>query len=140
MTVDPRQAYREIMLNAWQAYQAQKALSPLEQQIVTVLQAHPEYQHDFNQLTSLTSLTIDDDLANNPFFHISLHISLNEQVQLDRPSGIRTLYLTACEKINEHELQHQMMQVLAETLLTAQHNGTAPDERNYLGKLKHLLT
>jgi hypothetical protein len=140
MTTDPRLAYRQIMLNAWQAHQAGKALSPLEQQIVAVLQAHPEYQDYFNGLTSQPSLTVNYDLADNPFFHLSLHISVNEQIQLDRPSGIRALYFAACKKTNEHALQHQMMQVLAETLLTAQQNGIAPDERDYLGKLKHLLT
>ena len=144
MSKDPRQAYRQVFVNSWAAYQSGKALNPLEQQIVAVLREHPEYAADLEK--NLNHLNYhnhpDQPMGMNPFLHLSLHLSLHEQIQLDRPAGIRALYQHALKDpihYNPHELQHLMMTVLEKTLLEAQDHGSMPDEWGYLNNLKKLL-
>ena len=135
MSKDPRQAYRQVFVNSWAAYQSGKPLNPLEQQIVAVLREHPEYAADLEK-------NLNQTIGTNPFLHLSLHLSLHEQIQLDRPAGIRALYQHALKDPihhNPHELQHLMMTVLEKTLLEAQDHGSMPDEWGYLNNLKKLL-
>lgn len=135
MSKDPRQAYRQVFLNSWAAYQSSKPLNPLEQQIIAVLREHPEYMADLEK-------NLNQTIGTNPFLHLSLHLSLQEQIQHDRPAGIRALYQHALKEPihhNPHELQHLMMTVLADTLLAAQQDGIMPDESAYLNQLKAAL-
>ena len=75
----------------------------------------------------------------NPFLHMGMHITLQEQVSADRPVGITSLYVNMLSRTGDaHKLEHRMMECLGETLWEAQRNNTPPDEQLYLERLKRL--
>jgi hypothetical protein len=64
---------------------------------------------------------------------------LREQLGTDRPMGIQQEYLRLGRTIADaHEVEHRMIDVLAETLWDAQRAGRAPDELVYLERLRRL--
>ena len=76
----------------------------------------------------------------NPFLHMGLHLGLREQLQTNRPAGIQIIYKNLQQKLeNQHTVEHQMMECLAQCLWEAQRNQSAPNEELYLEKLQHLL-
>jgi len=132
---------REQYRRAWRKHLACDALEPLERQIVSLIKEHPEY----HALMTTRDDVIDRDFtaadgAENPFLHLALHLALREQVGTDRPSGIATLTRSLLlANGNGHEVEHRMMQCLGECLWDAQRQGRAPDEAEYLERLRHLL-
>ena len=75
----------------------------------------------------------------NPFLHMGLHLGIREQVATDRPSGIAELYANIVARTgDQHTAEHQMIECLAETLWEAQSQNRAPDEEQYLERLRRL--
>lgn len=136
MAEDPRTSYRAVIVAAWQKHRQQQALSALEQQLVALIQQHPEYIPLLEQTTALPNF----EPADNPFLHLSLHLSLHEQLQLDRPPGIRRVYQQLLQRgAPAHVVEHQLMEVLASVLWHAQQSGQPPEEQDYLRQLQALL-
>ena len=130
-----RQQLRKAYADAWQKFQLQKTLTPLEQQIAEVIKEHPEYHHSLNQLGA--DFLPENDQT-NPFLHMGMHLGLREQLTTNRPLGIRDCYQTLCNKYqSSHEAEHDMMDCLAEAIWQAQRLGTAPNESAYLTCLKN---
>lgn len=139
MYTDNRTTYRKTFYDAWQKYQKQMPLEALETQMVEVLSLHPEYHSLLAD--EHRCLTEEFDLEENPFFHLSLHISLLEQIRLDQPAGIKDVYHRLISASNDkHATIHQMMQCLAQCLWQAQQTQMPPNELEYLEKLRHLVT
>lgn len=132
-----RNQLRQMYKTAWQKFQQQQTLSPLEIQITEVIKEHPEY-HDF-------VLQLDKDFLpelgqTNPFLHMGLHLGLREQISTNRPAGIGQIYQQLIQiKGSAHDAEHAMIECLAEAMWSAQTNNTAPDEMRYLNTLKKLL-
>jgi|LauGreDrversion4_2_1035121.scaffolds.fasta_scaffold33811_2 hypothetical protein len=125
---------RQFYLDAWHKYQLKQTLSALEQQICQVLEQHPEY-HSWLKENHLETQFHPELYGENPFLHMGLHLAIQEQVQTNRPIGIQELYLKVIQHVKNltpHEIEHQMMEVLAKTLWDAQKNKVAPDENAYL--------
>lgn len=137
MYTNDRNAYRQMFFTVWQKYQKKLALNALEAQLLEVILLHPEYQvflekpHLFQQQ--------EFALEENPFLHMSLHVTLREQIQHDRPKGIRGLHQALQEKYPlTSDLEHRMMVCLTEILWQAQQSGHMPSEEDYLQSLKQL--
>lgn len=133
-----RSQLRRFFLEAWQRYESKQALTPLEQQIVAVLHAHPEYRQ-FLQEDKLEQEFFPEQGMANPFLHMSLHLGLQEQINTNRPQGIAEVYQQLCQKMTQHDAEHKMMDCLAETLWQAQRENKIPDENKYLEKLRTLI-
>jgi Domain of unknown function (DUF1841) len=139
MSLSERNELREQILTAWAHAQAGKTITPLEQQIVEVVEEHAEYHSLFENPSAIREKNFTTE--NNPFLHISLHISLNEQLRTNRPTGIRELFAQFIKKLgDEHRAAHHMMGIMAEIIWDAQQNGQLPDEKIYLKKLQTQLT
>ncbi len=135
-----RQQLRQMYHDVWQKSQAKESLSSLESMIAQVISEHSEYHKIFNNDASLEQEYFVEDGQTNPFLHMGLHISLHEQISTDRPAGIRTVYQQLQAKFgNAHDIEHQMMECLTESLWIAQRNNQAPAEADYLISLKKLL-
>ena len=64
----------------------------------------------------------------NPFLHLMMHLTIEEQISIDQPPGIRAHFQRLTEHYqSEHDAQHKMMECLGEMLWQAQRNGTGPD-------------
>jgi hypothetical protein len=131
-----REDSRRFFLACWQKRQSGAALEPLERLVVQVIEAHPEY-HD--AVKAADHPKAGPELAHNPFLHMGLHIALVEQLQTDRPVGIRLEHQRLCQMERDpHRVEHRMMQVLFEILHEAQARGAMPDEQVYIMRLKQL--
>jgi len=132
-----RNQLRQMYKSAWEKFQQQQSLTPLETQITEVIKEHPEY-HDF-------VLQMDKDFLpelgqTNPFLHMGLHLGLREQLSTNRPPGISQLYqqLIAANG-NPHDVEHSMIECLAQAMWSAQTNNQPPDEKAYFESLQKLL-
>ena len=132
-----RDHMRQFFFDAWQKHQNQLSLNALEQLTINVILMHPEYHEILKNREE--ALRQDYRTDDNPFLHMSLHLGLIEQIQNDRPQGIKTIYQHLCKKYpDHHQVEHLMMEVMANVLWDAQQNNTLPDERVYLENLRTL--
>ena len=75
----------------------------------------------------------------NPFLHMSLHISIRDQVTTNNPQGVTTIYNKLCHKLgDQHNAEHKMIECLASFMWEVQSQNKAPDMKVYLQNLKSL--
>ena len=132
-----RNELRKMYADAWRKHCAEQPLSPLEAQIAQVIADHPEYHE-----------AVTDDLERdfsveggktNPFLHMGLHLGIREQVATNRPAGIAAVFGTLSAASGDPlEVEHRMIDCLAETLWEAQSQNQAPNEALYLERLRQL--
>ncbi len=134
-----RNRLRLFYLQAWEKHQADKPLEPLEALIAGVIAQHPEYHTLLASKDALDKDFSPEQGQSNPFLHMGMHISLAEQINTDRPTGIRDTYQKIKHKHGDaHQAEHQMMECLGLALWEAQQQNRAPDESAYLECLKKL--
>lgn len=136
MYTDDRNAYRKIFFEVWQKYSKKLPLENIEAQVLAIILTHPEYHAVLEN--PQTFMTQEFALEENPFFHMSLHIALREQLQLDRPAGIKKISQQLQTKYDAHDAEHMMTTIMAQVMFAAQQTGVAPDEVEYLTKLRQL--
>lgn len=120
---------------------ANEILTPIEAIAADWIREHPEYDDTLRNLDqALTTNYSVDEGRTNPFLHLSMHLSISEQISVDQPKGIRGIFLALANKLNsEHEAQHQIMECLGEMMWVAQRNGTPPDGAAYIEALRKRL-
>ena len=132
---------RQMFRSAWQKHSKGEVLEPLEKQVATLLEEHPEY----HKLLEGSDDLLDHDFTaedghENPFLHLSLHLALREQVGTDRPAGIASITRSLLLKYGEgHTVEHMMIEKLGLYLWEAQRQSREPDEQAYLHSLRELL-
>ena len=128
------QDVRRFFCQTWAKMQANTLLTPLEAMASDWLVEHPEYQIDLaDEEAALTRDYSVDAGRTNPFLHLSMHLSIAEQLSIDQPSGIKALYTQLARNLGSHHLAaHAIMDCLGEMLWTAQRNNTPPDGAAYL--------
>ena len=132
-----RDELRNMYADAWQKYGDQQVLTPLESQIVAVIEEHPEY-HEAITGDLERDFTVDAG-ETNPFLHMGLHLGIREQVATNRPGGIARIFRILAENAGDaHNAEHRMIDCLAETLWEAQSRNQPPDEVQYLERLRRL--
>lgn len=129
-----RDEARQFLFGAWQKHQQSQPLTDLERITLAVLIRHPEYHRIFDKPDQYAGRDYLPEFGEtNPFLHISMHLAIEEQLSIDQPFGIRSLYGALCSKTgDEHAAQHEMMDCLAEMIWQAQKSGTGPDGSLYL--------
>ncbi len=135
-----RDTMRRVWTDAWRKAQTGSPLEPLEQQLATIIQAHPEYHALLEgDERALTRDFLPEGGETNPFLHLGLHLAILEQVATDRPPGLRALYQRIAQGSGDvHRAEHRIMECLAQSLWEAQRDGRTPDEPGYLGCLRRL--
>jgi hypothetical protein len=135
-----RDQLREMYRSAWRKFKTEQPLSPLEKQIVAVINEHPEYRVIIESAAA--------DLANysprsgqlNPWLHMGLHLAIREQVSTNRPAGIAEVHTKLAARAGgAHEAEHRMLEVRAGQIWDAQRSGKLPDENVYLERLRGLV-
>ncbi|HQN64068.1 MAG TPA: DUF1841 family protein [Methylophilus sp.] len=129
-----RDEVRSFFFEAWRKFLTQQALTDLEKMAVQVMQLHPEYHAVLNQPELYMQQAYFPELGEtNPFLHMSLHLSILEQISINQPIGIASIYQRLCTlHQNEHEAQHDILDCLAETIWHAQRHQTTLDNNMYL--------
>ena len=132
---------RQMFRSAWKKHTDGESLEPLEKQIVSLIEEHPEN----HKLISGDDSVLDHDFTaedglENPFLHLSLHLALREHVGTDRPAGIASITRSLLLKHGDgHTVEHLMLEKLGLSLWEAQRQERAPDEIAYLDSLRTLL-
>ena len=133
-----RNEIRKMYADAWKKHCEKSPMTPLDSQIADVIEWHPEY-HDDVTADDLDKDYTPDGGKTNPFLHMGLHLSIQEQVATNRPPGIASALTSLTKKCGDaHAAEHQMIDCLAETLWEAQSQNSAPDEQKYLERLNRL--
>ena len=132
-----RSAQRKFLAKAWEKYKANQFLEPLELQLAKIIEKHPEYQEIIN---NLDTEYFPEQGKINPFLHINLHLSLQDQLDLDQPKGVKEIYNSLLKKNKDtHQVEHIMMEQIAEMIFISQKNNIPMDQEHYLRSLKELI-
>ena len=134
-----RDEVREFFFNAWAKFKAQKPLTDLEKIALGVMHMHPEYHAILSAPAQFKHQEYFPEFGEtNPFLHMSLHLSMLEQISINQPIGIADIYhqLTLMHQ-EEHAAQHAILECLGEAIWHAQHNNTALDTNYYVQLLQH---
>ncbi|MGH8535736.1 MAG: DUF1841 family protein [Gammaproteobacteria bacterium] len=125
--------------DVWSKHPADNALQPIENLILKVILAHPEYHallRDPEQALARRYTPESDET--NPFLHMAMHVAIEEQLLADRPAGIARIYTDLRRRYpTYHDAQHDIMDCLVEALWQAQRTHALPDERRYLECLRN---
>jgi hypothetical protein len=131
---DPNPAdVRRFFCEAWRKRRDDLSLTPLEALAADWIGRHPEYHDDFADAERAVAAFYPPEAGRtNPFLHLSLHLSIAEQVGIDQPKGIRRAWQTLAARTgSEHEAAHVLIECLAETLWEAQRHGRPLDQQAY---------
>lgn len=140
MFSNDRGQIRRFFIAAWRKRLEGESLTALESIVADTVARHPEYHPVLgDEETAVASDFAGEHQGTNPFLHMGMHISLQEQLGADRPAGIRDLYRAiAARSVDTHEAEHRMMECLGKILWDAQSRNTTPDEQSYLDCLHRL--
>ena len=133
-----RDQARNFLFETWRKRRKGALLTPLEDLTAQLIEKHPE----FHSLLADPERHQDKDYApehgaTNPFLHLMMHLTIEEQISIGQPHGIRAHFERLTQRFeSEHDAQHRMMECLGEMIWQAQRNGTAPDAAIYLACLE----
>ncbi len=128
-----RDEVRRFFCDTWRKAQAGDLLTPLEAIARDWLLQHPEYEAELSDADAAQATDYDIGKGqSNPFLHLSMHLSIAEQISIDQPPGIRAAFLQLANRVGEHDAHHEIMECLGEMLWTAQRSGLPPDGEAYV--------
>lgn len=141
MFTPTRDEARRFLFDAWSKFQAQQTLTALEKLVVEILLRHPEYQRIFSDAAAYADKDYLPEFGEvNPFLHISMHLSIAEQLSIDQPPGIRQLHQQLSAHHDDvHAAEHDIMDCLGEMLWQAQRQRSLPDPAIYFACLRGKL-
>ena len=138
MFFQDRKSQREFLAKSWQKYTSNIPLEPLEEQLASIIEIHPEYQ---DLITNIDSEYFPEQGEINPFLHINLHLALKDQLSLNEPNGVREVHQKLIDHFkDQHVVEHLMMECIAEMIYLSQKNDTAMDQESYLNCITGLIT
>jgi hypothetical protein len=117
-------------------------LEPMQAVAARWIEQHPEYHAELaDEAAALAAVYTVEDGRTNPFLHLSMHLSIDEQVAIDQPTGIRqAVELLAARRGSLHEAQHEVMDCLGEMIWASQRSGLPPDGEAYLEAVRRRAT
>lgn len=125
---------RRFFCEAWRKLRGGEALAPMETLAGRWIDDHPEYHGELSDLQAAIAKVYDVEAGRtNPFLHLSMHVSISEQIAIDQPRGIRQAFeLLAAKHGSAHAAQHEVMECLGEMVWRSQRSGLPPDGDAYL--------
>lgn len=136
-----REEVRRFFCDTWKKKNDGHVLDAMEILASDWIGQHPEYH----------SLLADPEGAfaqdytpergeTNPFLHLSMHLSISEQISINQPPGIKEIAEKLSKKLgSEHEAQHLMMECLGQVMWEAQRQSSPLNPEKYLEALKNLV-
>ena len=117
-------------------------LTPMEALAADWIAEHPEYHAELGDVDAALAAVYDVESGRtNPFLHLSMHLTITEQVAIDQPRGIKQAYeLLAARRGSAHEAHHEVMECLAEMVWASQKSGLPPDGERYLECVRRRAT
>ena len=103
---------------------------------------HPEYHGHLSDVdTALARMGEQNASAENPFLHLSMHLSISEQCSIDQPPGIRqAVELLTARRGDLHAAHHEVMDCLGRMIWESQRSGRPPDGQAYIDAVRRRAT
>lgn len=139
LLVDPEQAedFSRLGLTASESLAGRLAMSPLEELASGWIALHPEYHGILSSPDGAQRDFPVEAGETNPFLHLAMHLSLEEQMSIDQPPGVRAALEQLISRLGDrHAAMHRAMDCLAEMIWQAQRNHSAPEAQDYLACLQ----
>ena len=135
-----REEVRRFFCDTWKKKLGNHILTPMETIAADWMAEHPQYHAVLEDTENALEQDYTPERGEaNPFLHISMHLSISEQISIDQPPGIRPIAEQLTKKLgSKHEAQHQMMECLGQVMWEAQRAGTQLNPEQYLEALKSL--
>lgn len=117
-------------------------MAPMDAIAARWIAEHPEYHADLaDEAAALAAAYTVEEGRTNPFLHLSMHLSIEEQCSIDQPTGIRqAVELLAARRGSMHQAHHEVMECLGEMIWASQRSGMPPDGHAYLDAVRRRAT
>lgn len=125
---------RRFFCETFRKQQTNQILTPMEAIARDWIIQHPEYDAELKDIEAALAMdySVESGQA-NPFLHLSMHLSIAEQISIDQPPGIRAAYTALAQRLgSEHDAHHQVMECLGEMIWASQRSGLPPDGAAYI--------
>lgn len=135
MLIQPSQAdVRRFFCGVYAKVRSGTPLEPMELLVSQWIDEHPEYHATLSDVdAALRDMAQTDPNAENPFLHLSMHLSISEQCSIDQPRGIRQAVELLTHRLNSlHDAHHQTMECLGRMVYESQRSGRMPDGQAYI--------
>jgi hypothetical protein len=142
MFAPSQQDVRAFFCTAQRKLREHEPLTPLEALAADWIAEHPEYAADLADVEAAQAAVYPvEDGRTNPFLHLSMHLSISEQVSIDQPRGIKQAFeLLKARRGSAHAAQHEVMECLGEMLWESQRSGRPPDGERYIDCVRRRAT
>jgi hypothetical protein len=132
---------RRFFCEVFRKQRANEILTPLEAMASDWVRHHPEYHDELAEVERALGRNYSVEGAQaNPFLHLSMHLSIDEQISIDQPPGIRDAATALTLKLDDaHAAQHEIMECLGEMIWNAQRTSTPPDGVAYIEAIKRRI-
>lgn len=103
---------------------------------------HPEYHAELaDEAAALAAVYTVEEGRTNPFLHLAMHLTIEEQLSIDQPAGIRQAVELLTARLGDaHAAQHAVMDCLGEMVWASQRSGLPPDGHAYLEAVRRRAT
>lgn len=135
MLIQPSQAdVRRFFCGVYAKARTSTPLEPMEMLVSQWIDEHPEFHAELADVdAALARMHEVDPTRENPFLHLSMHLSISEQCSIDQPRGIRQAVELLSHKLNSlHEAHHRTMECLGRMVFESQRSGRMPDGGVYI--------
>ena len=143
MLIQPSQAdVRRFFCSVYAKARAGQTLEAIETIASLWIDEHPEYHAELADVdAALRNMLHVDAAKENPFLHLSMHLSITEQCSIDQPRGIRqAVELLAHRRDSLHDAHHAAMECLGRMIWESQRAGRMPDGEAYIACVQRHAT
>ncbi|MBA5606581.1 DUF1841 family protein [Duganella sp. FT3S] len=132
---------RRFFCETFRKQRANDILSPIEAMAADWIRHHPEYDDLLSDVEAALARDFSVDSGQtNPFLHLAMHLSIDEQISIDQPPGIREAATALTLRLDSaHDAHHQIMECLGEMIWTAQRSGLPLDGDAYVESVRRRL-
>ena len=133
---------RDFFVEAKDKLERGAPLTPIETIAADWIAEHPEYDADLADAAKARAAVYPAEGGReNPFLHLSMHLSISEQISIDQPHGIRQAFDRLAARLgSKHEAQHEVMECLGRMLWEAQRSGRPADAEAYIDCIRRRAT
>ena len=143
MMFQPSQAdVRRFFCGVYAKARANQPMEAIELLASQWIDEHPEYHAEFADVdAALANMAQAEAGRENPFLHLSMHLSISEQCSIDQPRGIRqAVELLAAKRNDLHAAHHEVMDCLGRMVWESQRAGRPPDGAAYIACVQQRAT
>ena len=133
---------RRFFCGAYRRQRAGEPVTAMDALAARWIAEHPEYHAELaDEAAALAAVYTVEDGRTNPFLHLSMHLSIDEQCSIDQPTGIRqAVQLLAARRGSVHAAHHEVMECLGEMIWASQRSGLPPDGLVYIDAVRRRAT